>query len=139
MQRPVLANISAIAAAFLAIIAVSALWIVNLRMGPRLEGFTGGAMVIMVPVALLILTAIWIILRALFGRQRAIAPWLALAGGAVIGLVAVVANCGVTACFVPGSERLAGWFVVGGTGLAALVHHIVLSRFERRSVDALQT
>lgn len=136
MRRPILANICALAAAFVVIVAVTALWIVSLRLGPRLDGFSGGAMVIMMPIALFVLTAIWIVLRALFRRNRVFAAWIAFAGGAVIALVAVVANCGPTACFVPGNERLMGWFAVGGTGLAALVHHLVLARFAKETGHA---
>ncbi|SDB13543.1 hypothetical protein SAMN02982931_01019 [Bauldia litoralis] len=129
VQRPILANITALAAALVVIIAVSALWIVNLRMGPPLEAFTGGAMVIYLPAMLLILTVLWVVLRALFVGGRALAVWMPFVGGAVLALIVVVANCGPTRCFVPGNERLLGWFAVGGAGLAALTHHLVLRRF----------
>ena len=135
MRRPVLAHVSAIVVAVLVILAVSALWIVNLRMGPRLDGFSGGAMVIILPIGLLIVTAIWILLRALFLRGR-VALWQAFLGGAVLALILVVGNCGPTACFVPGNERLVGWFMVIGAGLSTLAHHLVLGRFSQERNDA---
>ncbi len=136
MLRPVLAHISALAAALGVIVVVSALWIVNLRMGPKLDAFAAGPILVFLPAMLLGLTAIWVILRAIFARGHGLAAWMAFGGGAVLGLIVVVGYCGPTACFVPGSERLMGWFAVGGTGLAALAHHLVLARFERGRVHA---
>lgn len=135
MKRPVLAQLSAFGAAFVVIVAVTALWIVNLRLGPRIEGFTGGAMVLIVPIALLIVIVVWAVLRAL-SAGRAIGGVLAFVGGAILGLILVVGNCGPTACFLPGNERFAGWFVVVGGGLATLAHQMVLDRFSQETRDA---
>lgn len=128
MKRPARAHILALVAAFAAVVVVSALWIVNLRMGPPLEAWTGGATVIIVPMALVALTAGWLIVRGvLHGRVH----WHAvtvLAVSAVGTLAVVVVACGPLACFLPSrSNYFMGWFVVLGVALTALVHHIVLN------------
>lgn len=125
-KRPMRARLWALIAALAALVAVSALWIVHLRLGPRLDGFTGGPMVVFVPFFLLVATGLWLAVRAvLHGRVH----WRALtvlAAAVALTLVLIVLYCGPAACFVPGPNRLLGWFVVGGAGLAALVHHLVL-------------
>lgn len=125
-KRPARAHLWALIAAFIAILAVSSLWIVNLRMGPPLDGFTGGPMVIFVPVFVLFLTGMWFAARGvLHGRVH----WRAitvLVVALVFAYAVVVVYCGPVACFAPGPNRLMGWFVVGGVALAALVHHLVL-------------
>ncbi|MEX0852534.1 MAG: hypothetical protein WD036_04520 [Bauldia sp.] len=129
MKRTVGSHVVALIAALAVIVAVSAAWIVNLRMGPRLDGFTAGPMVIFVPFGILILTAVWLIVRGvLHGRVRwtAIKVGLASLGLATIG---VAVGCGPIACFAPGPDRLMGWFLVGGVALTALVHHVVLNSF----------
>jgi hypothetical protein len=129
VHRPARAHIFALVAAFLAIIAVSALWIVNLRSGPPLDGFTAGPMVIFVPFFLLIIFAVWLAIRgALQGRiawRSATVPF----GALLLAVVFVIGYCGPVACFTPGSNRLMGWFVLGGVAFAALLHHLVLNRF----------
>jgi len=135
VQRPVLAHISALAAALVVIVLVSALWIVNLRMGPRLDAFAAGPIVVFLPTVLLFITVVWVVLRAIFGRGRKLAAWTAVVGGAVLGLIVVVGSCGPTACLA-GNERFMGWFAIGGAGLAALAHHLVLARFGGEAVDA---
>jgi hypothetical protein len=117
-------------AAFLAIVVVTFGWIVNLRMGPRLEGFTGGPMALFVPLALLLLTAGWLILRGVLHGRVHWGVLGVLVVTAVATLVIVAVTCGPVACFVPGtSNRLAGWFLVLGVPLVALVHHLVLVSF----------
>jgi hypothetical protein len=126
MKSPLGAHILALIAAFATIVAVSALWIVNLRLGPPLGGWVAGPMVIFVPVFLLILLAVWLLVRAaLQGRIRWRSSTVALAT-LIPSIAIVVLNCGPTACFAPGNDRLLGWFVVGGVVVAALVHHLVL-------------
>jgi hypothetical protein len=124
-MKPVAAHSIAIAAAFLAIVAATAAWIANLRAGPKL-GLEAGAMVVIVPLALLVLTAIWLVVRAMLGgRQR----WGALGATticAVLAYVIVALTCGPVACFQAGPNRAMGWFLVGGVALAALVHHVLL-------------
>jgi hypothetical protein len=129
VKRPARAHIFAVMAAFLAIIAASALWIVNLRSGPRLDGFTGGAMVIFVPLLLLIVLGIWLAIRGALHGRVAWRTLTVLIGSLVLASLFVIGYCGPVACFVPGSNRLMGWFVLGGAALAALVHHLVLNRF----------
>ena len=129
MKRPARAHIFALIAAFVAIVAVSALWIVNLRSGPPFDGWTAGPMVIFVPFFLLIVTVIWLLIRGvLHGRVQWGAVGVVLAALA-LSAVMIVAYCGPVACFVPGNNRLLGWFIVGGAVLAAAVHHFVLNRF----------
>lgn len=128
MKRPVWAHILALLAAFLAIVAVSALWILNLRIGPPLGGWVAGPMIIYIPAVLLIMTGLWLIVRAIVhGRMH----WRALTVGLfafVLSFVTVVVTCGPIACFMPGPDRLLGWFVVGGVTVIALVHHLVLNK-----------
>jgi hypothetical protein len=127
MKRPLRAHILALIAALATIVAVSALWIVNLWLGPPLDGWVAGPMVIFVPAFLLILLAVWLVVRAV------LQSWIHWRSSTValatlipsVGIV--VLNCGPTACFAPGNERLLGWFVVGGVVFAALVHHLVLA------------
>jgi hypothetical protein len=129
VQRPARAHIFALMAAFLAIIAASALWIVNLRSGPLLDGFTGGAMVIFVPLLLLIVFGVWLAVRGALHGRMAWRTATVLIGSLILASLFVIGYCGPVACFTPGSNRLMGWFVLGGAMLAALVHHLVLNRF----------
>lgn len=126
MKRPLSAHILALIAGLATVVATSALWIVSLRLGPPLDGWVAGPMVIFVPALVLILLTVWLLVRAaLHGRIRWRISTVALA--TLLPAVAVVVlNCGPTACFVPGNDRLLGWFVVGGVVAAALIHHVVL-------------
>jgi hypothetical protein len=139
MKRPARAHIVALFAALVTIVVVSALWIVNLRLGPRLEGFTAGPMAIFVPFAMLVLTGLWLLIRgALHGRVT----WtsvMVLGWGLGLSLVVVAAYCGPVACFVPGNNRLMGWFVVGGVTLAVLFHHLVLEALSGERSHAVET
>jgi hypothetical protein len=129
VKRSARAHIFALLGAFLAIVAVSALWIVNLRLGPPLDGWTAGPMVVFVPAFILILTAVWLLVRAaLHGRVHWRKRTVILAT-LIPALIVVVLQCGPVACFTPGNDRLLGWFVVLGVVIAALVHHLVLNRF----------
>lgn len=127
MQRSLGAHLFALIAAFAVVVAVSALWIANLRLGPPLDGWVAGPMVIFVPAFVGGFLVVWLITRTALQRRI---PWR----GSTVALstllpstALVVLNCGPTACFVPGnSNRLLGWFVVGGVVVAALVHHFVL-------------
>jgi hypothetical protein len=116
-------------AEFIVLFAVIGLWILNLRLGPPVEGSPAAPLLAVVPLLLLTLGIVWIALR--FGMRRSVnwtpATVAAAAGG--FGVVATVFSCGASACFVPGEYRLLGWFVVGGIVLAALVHHWVYVRF----------
>ena len=128
MRRTARAHIAALVAAFLTILAVGALWIVNLRMGPKL-GLEGGAMVVFLPLMLLLATALWLIVRGvLHGRVRWTAIKVVVASLA-LAYVVVAVDCGPIACFAPGPDRLLGWFLVGGVALTAFVHHMVLNSF----------
>jgi hypothetical protein len=126
MKRPLSAHIFALIGALATVVATSALWVVNLRLGPPLDGWVAGPMVIVVPAFVLILLAVWLLVRAaLHGRIRWRISTVALAT-LIPSAVVVILNCGPTACFTPGNDRLLGWFVVGGVVAAALVHHLVL-------------
>jgi hypothetical protein len=88
---------------------------------------------VLVPFALLVMTAIWLAARAISARWIAwrIVPVLAVAA---LGTYAVVAaTCGPLACFRPGPNRAMAWLVIAGVALAALVHHLVLHRMRRGS------
>jgi hypothetical protein len=127
MKRPLSAQIFALIAALATVVATSALWIVNLRLGPPLDGWVAGPMVIFLPAFVLILLAVWLLVRAaLHGRIRWRISTVVLAT-LVPSVAVVIVNCGPTACFTPGNDRLLGWFVVGGVVAAALIHHLVLT------------
>ncbi|KAB2876657.1 MAG: hypothetical protein F9K43_00875 [Bauldia sp.] len=127
MNRPFLAHSLALVAALVALLVVSGLWILNLRAGPRPEGFTGGAMVVFLPAVLLAVTVFWLVVRAVLRvRWNAL---LVIGAVLVIAVLVTAAYCGPVACFVPGTNRLAGWFIEGGAVAIALAHHFVLNRF----------
>jgi hypothetical protein len=137
MKPPARAHVVSLLATLATMVAVSALWIVNLSLGPPLEAWTGGATVIMIPIGLLVLTAGWFAIRGvLHGRVhwRAISV---LAVTIIVSLAIVVVTCGPIACFAPGRPNYAaGWFVVGGLALTALVHHVVLNAMSGVGRDA---
>jgi hypothetical protein len=123
------AFVLALLAEFAVLFAVIGLWMLNLRLGPPIEGFAGGPLLAAVPLLLLTLGIVWIALR--FGMRRSVnwTPVTVAAAAAGFGFVAIAFSCGPTACFAPGENRLLGWFVVGGIVLAALAHHWVYVRF----------
>ena len=137
MRRPARAHVMAVNAALVAFVVVSALWIVNLRIGPSPKGLIAGATLAFVPFGLAILTPIWFLIRAAtHGRLR----WrvlTVLAVTIVVPLAIVTVYCGPTACFAPGPPHyLMGWFLIGGVALIALFHHLVLNRYPMEADDA---
>jgi hypothetical protein len=126
------AHLLALLAALAAVVVVTALWIVNLRMGPPLEGFTGGPMLISMPMFLLLVVGAWLVVRALLQGTIRWHVVLVVVVAAAFALAPVILYCGPVACFAPGPNRLLGWFVVVGAGIVALVHHLV---FEALSGD----
>lgn len=126
MKRSLGAHVFALIAALATIVAVSALWIVNLQLGPRLDGWVAGPMVIFVPAFILILMVVWLIVRAVFQSRIAWRSTTVALATLLPSLAIVVLNCGPTACFMPNNNRFLGWFVVGGVVAAALIHHLVL-------------
>ena len=123
-KRPLRAHILALIAAFAVTVAATGLWILALRAGPPIDGFVAGPMVVAVPFLLVFGIFLWACLRAgIWIRWTALSV---LAAAFAFALVAVALICGSTACFTPGSNRMLGWFVVGGIAAAALVHHLVL-------------
>ena len=137
-MRTVFAHAKALAAALLLIVAISAVWIVHLRAGPKLDGWVAGAMLLFVPLALTVLFLGWLAVRGILGFWLSFSPPTVLAVSGGIALAVTVLNCGPVACFTMGPERAAGWFVVPGVAITALVHHILLERFLRRSSDGRQ-
>ena len=137
MKRPLRAHIVALIASFVTILAVSALWIVNLRMGPELDGFTGGAMVVFVPFAHPDRDG------CLSAGPRIAPPPHTVAGGdrgdyvdrfrAVRRSSSIAVRSPVSR---PDENRLMGWFIIAGVALAALVHHVVLDRFPAEAAHA---
>ena len=132
-MKPGPAHALAILAAFAVIVAVTALWIVHLRLGPRLDGWTGGITLVFVPVLLLILMAFWLIARPILGHWIDWRLGLVAAATIVPVYVLVAITCGPIACFRQGPNRAMGWFIVGGVALAALTHHLLLSRLRRKT------
>jgi hypothetical protein len=124
VKRPLRAHIMALIAAFAVTIAATGLWILALRAGPPIDGFVAGPMVIAVPFLLLLGVFLWVCVRAgIWIRWTALTVF---AAAFAFGVIAVALVCGPTACFLPGSNRMMGWFVVGGVAVGALVHHLVL-------------
>ncbi len=125
MPRRTRAYAVALIAALVVFVAVSAAWIFSLRLGPQM-GLEGGAMVVFVPAYLVLLTAVWLVVRAFARMCWTLTNLLAVT--IIVPLVLVVSDCGPIACFVPGPRRMSGWFIVGGLPLIALAHHFVLER-----------
>jgi hypothetical protein len=127
--RTTRAFLLSVLAEFAVLFAVIGLWILHLRLGPPIEGFAGGPLLAAVPMLLLTLGIVWNALR--FSMRRSISwnPVTVAAAAGGFGFVAIAFTCGPTACFIPGENRLLGWFVVGGITLAALAHHKVYVRF----------
>ncbi len=130
-MNPVRAHALAIAATAATALVVSAAWIFHLRQGPRLDGFTAGPMVLAAPVAILILTLAWLVLRALVAQFAKLGAINAFVFCAAASYIILAITCGPIACFQPGPNRLLGWFVIAGVALSAFVHHVVLARFQR--------
>jgi hypothetical protein len=124
-----LAHLAAIAAGLAVIILVSAAWIVHLRLGPRLDGWVAGPMIIGVPFVLLVTGAAWLVMRAILQRWRPLTALSAVLVATLTVYAAMTVTCGGPfACLMPGPNRMLGWFVLAGIALFALVHHIVLTR-----------
>ncbi len=124
VKYPLKAHLLALVAAFAVVIVVVGLWIVALRMGPRMDSFVAGPMIIAAPFLLVAGIFLWLCLRAgIWIRWTALTVLGVSFGFAVI---AVALICGPTACFTPGPNRMMGWFVVGGVAAAALAHHLAL-------------
>lgn len=119
------AHLLALLAALATVVVMTALWIVNLRMGPPLEGFTGGPMLVSMPIFLLLVVGVWLVVRALLQGRFQWHAVVVVIVAAAFALAPVILYCGPVACFSPGPNRLLGWFVVGGAALTALVHHLV--------------
>jgi hypothetical protein len=126
--RSFVAQLLAIFAAFAAVAAVSIGWLVHLRMSPRFDGFTAGPMVLGVPAALAGLTIIWLLARGLAEGSTRWNIAVVLIAGTAFAYAVVAMMCGPVACFMPGANRLLGWFIVGGVALAAVAHHFVRDR-----------
>jgi hypothetical protein len=134
-MKPAAAHSIAIAAVILVIVTVTAGWIVNLRAGPKL-GLEAGAMVVMVPLALFVLTAMWLTVRAMAEKRLRLNALAATAICAFFAYILVAVTCGPIACFQAGPNRAMGWFLVGGVALAALVHHVLLGWLARPAPPA---
>ncbi|CAN5313419.1 hypothetical protein BH10PSE9_BH10PSE9_18430 [soil metagenome] len=126
-MHPVRAHLAAVAASIVVVIVVSALWLIHFKTYPRGTGFDDLSGVV-VPFALLGLTALWLVVRALLEgrlRWRVVTVFIvALA----FALAPVLLYCGPVACFMPGPQKYMGWFLVLGVAVAALAHHVVLLR-----------
>ncbi len=122
-MKPWLAYLVAIGAALLSIVVISAIWIVFLQTGPQLDAWVAGPMILAVPVALMILMAMWLIARAALARWIAWSTVRVLAGSLVLAYLATAVTCGPIACFRALPSFGVGWFLVIGTTIAAGVHH----------------
>jgi hypothetical protein len=126
--KPGFAYFIAAAAAIAEIVLVTALWIIHLRTGPPLDAWVAGPMVVILPAALLFLMGAWLILRGLFSRRIAWTGVRVMTASALFAYVVTAIFCGPLACFQSGPNRAMGWFVVLGVVLAAVTHHLLLSR-----------
>jgi hypothetical protein len=123
----------ALLAALGVVVVMSVLWIINLNMGPPIEGFMGGPMVISLPIFLLLVVGAWFVVRALLqGRFQWHAVTVVVVAAA-IAIAPIILYCGPVACFAPGPNRYLGWFVLAGTALAALAHHLVFEALSGES------
>jgi hypothetical protein len=127
VSRPARAHVAAIAASAVVVVAVSALWLMHFRTYPGGSGFDDLSSVY-VPFALLGLSALWLVVRALLEgrfRWRVVTVFIV---SLAFALAPVLIYCGPVACFIPGPQKYMGWFLVIGVAVAALAHHIVLGR-----------
>jgi len=128
MNRTVLAHILATGAALAVAIVVGAAWLIHFKSYPRGTGFddlTG----VFVPFVLLLLIGIWFFVRALLEHRVRWRTLTVFITALAFALAPVFIYCGPVACFAPGPTRFMGWFVVAGVVVAALVHHVILTRF----------
>lgn len=126
------AHMLAVASGFLGVLLVCAAWITSLRLGPPLEAWVAGATIAFVPVVLVLLAILAMAVNLVFENLRPRGLLAATLTGAALALGAVLFSCGPFACFLPGVNRMMGWFLVLGTALAAALHQIVLMHFKRR-------
>jgi hypothetical protein len=139
MRRSAGAHVLALLAALVVVIAVSAAWIVHLRLGPRLDGLIVGPMIIVVPLGILLLIGMWGTIRwAARGRIHWTA-WTVFGATLAMSAIVTAGYCGPIACFAPGNNRLVGWFLVAGATLAALAHHLVLNVLSGERSHAVKT
>lgn len=132
MRRNPLAPIVSLIAAAEIIVLASLAWLANLRNGPTF-GLESGAILLFMPLALVIIFAMWLVLRFLLLRHL---PWpalLVLAASLVLGYLMVAASCGPVECFQPGPNRMMGWYLVLGVAGAALAHHFALTSFNKKN------
>ena len=127
MKRPIGAHLLALLAALVVVVAVSAVWLMHFKSYPRGTGFDG-LTGIFVPFVLLVLSGLWLLVRTLLHRRVRWRTVTVAITALAFALAPVILNCGPTACFTPGPEKMMGWFVVIGVVLAALVHHVLLAR-----------
>lgn len=127
------AHILALLAAGAVIAVASAAWIVSLQMGPPLDGFVAGPMIIFVPMFLVVGTGLWLAVRAILHGRVRWRGWLVALVSAVVGFGLTLVYCGPSACFsgMGGTHGMMGWFVLIGTMLSALVHHVILELTSR--------
>ena len=130
-MRRLSVHLLAILAALGVIAAVGVSWILHLRVA-QIYGSTPELIVSAVPIALVSLTSIWLLARALLWRRMQWSLILLLTASIVFAYAVVAIMCGPVACFVPGPYRLSGWFIVGGVALAALTHHLIAEQVRFR-------
>ena len=112
-MKPWLAYLVAIGAALLAIVVISAIWIVFLRTGPQLDAWVAGPMILAVPVALMVLMAMWLIARAALARWITWTTVRVLAGSRLsLPISPQRITCGPIACFQALPSFGVGWFLV---------------------------
>ena len=131
MNRSGTAHPLALGAAFLVIAVATLCWLAWFKSYPRGTGFDDLSGVA-VPFALIGLTALWLIVRALLhGRVQ----WRTITVVVVafaFALAPVIIYCGPVACFAPGPSKFMGWFIVIGVAVAALAHHWALEAASRK-------
>jgi hypothetical protein len=127
-MKPWLANLAAIGAALLAIVVISAVWIVFLRNGPKLDAWVAGPMIVAVPLALLVLTAMWLLARVALARWVEWNSVRVLAGSLMLAYLVTAITCGPIACFQALPSFWVGWFLVLGAAIAACVHHATFTQ-----------
>lgn len=132
-MKPWLAYLVAVGSALLAIIIVSTVWVGFLRTGPKLDAWVAGPIIVAVPVALVALTAMWLLLRAGLARWVTWNVGRVLAASLVLAYILTAITCGPVACFQALPSFWVGWFLLLGTAIAACVHHAIFRHLLRKA------
>ena len=130
-------HLSAYGIALLSIIATTAVWIRHLQLGPPLDPWTGGPMLLFVPVILILFSLGWLVIRFIMQKFIQLSTIRVVVVSFLLLLIGQLLICGTEQCFSLGSsERGVSWFLIGGGVFFALVHHYFLVRFQQKNATS---